>query len=396
MTDQSAMVCKLLRQQAAIAAFGTFALRERDLPAVLDEAARVCAHGLDVPYAKICRYRPEENDLVIEAGYGWNAGVIGYVVPHPDARTPQGRAFSTGQPFICNIVEDDDKFALPQFYADHGVVSIIDVLIKGDGLPYGVLEIDSTEQHDYDHHDVNFLTGFANVLGEAVATADRIKVLAETVEEMRILVEDKSRLLDQKKMLAEELQHRVRNNLQLVYGMLSKQIDDTTDEVGRRGLKGIARRVFTLAQVYEQLLGTELTRTIDFSGYLDSLCLNLVDVQGSPDNAIKLECTSDSATLDLDVVTCLGIIVTELVTNSFDHAFPSGEGIILVSLQTEADTNVGVIVIKDNGTGFVPVAESKRHGLGLVRRLSEQIGGSTAVEIGQGTTWTITFPISEC
>ena len=53
----------------------------------------------------------------------------------------------------------------------HGIVSTIDVVIKGDDQPYGVLEIDNDEQHDYDQHDIDFLTGFANVLAEAVATS---------------------------------------------------------------------------------------------------------------------------------------------------------------------------------------------------------------------------------
>jgi two-component sensor histidine kinase len=393
MSDDATVIRKLLRQQAAIATFGTFALRERDLRAVLEEAARVCAQGLGVPFAKICRYRADENDLIIEAGYGWKAGVIGYVVPHPDARTPQGHAFSTGQPFICNIVEDSDKFVLPKFYAEHGVVSIIDVIIRGNDRPYGVLEIDSVEQNDYDQHDINFLTGFANVLGEAVATADRIKTLAAAVDEMKILVEDKNRLLDQKKVLAEELQHRVRNNLQLVYGMLSKQVDDTVDDVGRRGLKAIARRVFTLAQVYDQLIGAELTRAVDFGNYLKSLCVNLLEVQGSSDGDIKLECMCDSVMLDLEVVTCLGIIATELVTNSFEHAFASDEGLISVSLRNSVNTDAAVMRISDNGGGYVPVGESKRHGLGLVRRLSEQIGGCAVVELDHGTVWTITFPL---
>ena len=60
MNDAPAEVQKLLRQQAAIARFGSFALRERDLMKILTEAARVCADGLSVPFSKVCRYRPEK------------------------------------------------------------------------------------------------------------------------------------------------------------------------------------------------------------------------------------------------------------------------------------------------------------------------------------------------
>jgi hypothetical protein len=67
-------VRNLLRQQAAVAHFGSFALRESDVLKVLTEAARVCAQCLSVPFSKVCRYRETENDLLIEAGHGWHAG----------------------------------------------------------------------------------------------------------------------------------------------------------------------------------------------------------------------------------------------------------------------------------------------------------------------------------
>jgi hypothetical protein len=102
MNDAGAMTRKLFRQQAAIAGFGSFALRENDLLKVLTEAAKVCAEGLSVPFSKICRYREAENDLLIEAGHGWKAGVVGNVVSRADETSPQGRAFITGQPSICN------------------------------------------------------------------------------------------------------------------------------------------------------------------------------------------------------------------------------------------------------------------------------------------------------
>jgi signal transduction histidine kinase/CheY-like chemotaxis protein len=201
MTDAAAQVQKLLRQQAAIARFGSYALRERDLMKILSEAVRVCAEGLSVPFSKVCRYRAEENDLLIVAGHGWQDGVVGHVVSRADVSSPQGRAFITGEPSICDDLQLASYVDLPPFYAEHGIVSIIDVIIKGnDEQPYGILEIDNNQQHDYDQYDINFLTGFANVLAEAVSTASRGAALQVTVDHMKSLVEEKDRLLDQKNL----------------------------------------------------------------------------------------------------------------------------------------------------------------------------------------------------
>lgn len=396
MDDDAARVDKLLRQQAAIASFGSFALRQSDLLKVLTEAARVCAEGLGVPFSKVCRYREAENDLLIEAGHGWQAGVVGHVVSRADESSPQGRAFITGEPSICNDLRKDNRFELPSFYAAHGIVSTIDVVIKGSDQPYGVLEIDNDRQHDYDQHDVDFLTGFANVLAEAVATSVRVALLQTTIERTKHLVEEKDRLLEQKKVLAEELQHRVRNNLQLVYGMLSRLVDETSDKAGQRGIKAVARRVSTLAQVYDHLLGTEMARTTDFGSYVKSLCLNLQEIQGVEQTGpITLTCDSEALVLDLDVVTALGIVVAELVTNCYDHAFPSGAGAIAVSAhRTPGDIRTATLTIRDDGIGFTAAAAGKRHGLGLVRRLIEQVRGTVTLDSNHGALWTIGFPLA--
>jgi len=199
MTDAAAQVQKLLLQQEAIARFGSFALRERDLMNILTEAARVCAKGLNVPFSKVCRYRAEQNDLLIVAGYGWQDGVIGRVVSRADLSSPQGRAFTTGAPSICGDLRKDRGYDLPPFYAEHGIVSTADVIIKGGGdKPFGVLEIDNDQPHDYDEHDINFLTGFANVLAEAVASASRGEALQITVDRMKAIVEEKDHLLFEK------------------------------------------------------------------------------------------------------------------------------------------------------------------------------------------------------
>ncbi len=404
---QALEIQRLRRQQAALAEFGGFALRETSLSQILTEAARVCAVGLAVPFCKVCRYRPEENDLLVEAGVGWHRGVVGYVVSRADASTPQGRAFITEKPVICNDLRKDASFVLPPFYAEHGVISTVDVVIKKQGLPYGILEIDSPVQHDYDQHDIDFLTGFANILAEAVESSRRNAALHDAVERTEDMVADrdrliaakndlldeKMRLLVDKNTLAQELQHRVRNNLQLVYGMLNKQLKATSDTAGREGIGAIARRVMTLAQVYDHLLGSGLSRTIDFGAYLSSLCASLESLQQDKQPGVTLTIRAERVILDLDCVTALGLATSELISNSYDHAFPGGSGSISVTLSGRAPADKGVIVVADSGGGFTEAADSRRHGVGLVRRLMQQVGGSATLQADGGAQWTLEFPL---
>jgi len=392
---------RLLRQQAALAGFGSFALGENDLGKVLTEAARVCADGLEVPFSKVCRYRHEENDLLVEAGVGWRSGVVGNAVAPADESSPEGRAFITHEPVICIDMNQDAVFVLPSFYAEHGVISAVDVPIKKkDGQPWGVLEIDNPARHVYDQHDIVFLTGFANVLAEAVDTSKRNSILQSTVDRMRDMVGDKdrllaekNRLLEEKNVLAEELQHRVRNNLQLVYGMLSKQIESTTAGAAKEGISAIARRVMTLAQVYDHLLGTGLSRTIDFGAYLSSLCASFENLEDAQHRKIALTCRWEPVILDLDSVTALGLAVAELISNSYVHAFPAGKGTISVSLLRGEPGEKATIAFADDGVGFRENGDSKRHGLGLVKRLMQQVGGSAELRSEHGTEWLLRFPV---
>ena len=183
---------------------------------------------LDVPYCKVCRHRPEEGDLLIEAGVGWKPGIVGHASQKADQTSPAGRAFITGTPMVEPDLREERGYVLPAFYGEHGIISTVNVPVRGAGEPYGVLEIDSPEPQHYDENDINFLTGFANVVAEAVDTAGRMARL-------RALVEEQQAALETKALLTSELQHRVRNNLQVVYGMLSREAMRTTDEEARKG-----------------------------------------------------------------------------------------------------------------------------------------------------------------
>jgi two-component sensor histidine kinase/DNA-binding response OmpR family regulator len=394
-------IARLLRQQAAFAKFGGYALDNNDLDAVLNEAARVCAESLDVPFSKVCRFRSGENDLLVEAGVGWKPGVVGHVVSRADRTSPQGRAFVTGSPVVCSDLAGDSTYILPPFYAEHCIVSTLDVVIRNkDGQPWGVLEIDNPKRHIYDEHDINFVTGLANVLAEAVNSFKRNEVFHAALHMTREMVADRdrlltsqARLLSEKNILAQELQHRVRNNLQLVYGMLNKHLQSPDEGNVTADIAAIARRVLILARVYDHLLGTGLARTIDFGGYLTSLCDTFRDLERAANRDVELMCHCKPLMLDLDTATALGLVVAELISNSYLHAFPVGWGTIEVSLLEGTSGETAEIQFTDNGVGFIDPVDNKRHGIGLVRRLMQQIDGSAEHHSKTGTAWTLKFPL---
>ncbi len=376
----TADVKRLLRQQAALASFGSFAFRETDLVKILNEAARICAESLNVPFCKIVRYRSKENDLLIEAACGWDSNVIGRVVSPADAGPPQGRAYITRQPVIIRDLNADNDLFLPAFYGQHGIVATVDVLIKCiDGPPYGVLEVDSPTQHAYDEQDISFLTGFANVLAEAVATQTRMQALRRLVEENNVL--------------ARELKHRVRNNLQLIVAMLDRYAGALDDGPPKQGIETITLRLMTMARMYDSLLGSGLANTVDLGAYLKELCTDLADVHGAGHRNVKQTYSTVPMRVDLDTVTALGMAAAELVTNCYVHGFPDGKSGTIDVLLSMSESGEGVLVIKDNGIGFDITAESKRHGVGIVKGLMQHVDGSFDIQSDGGTRWTLTFPI---
>jgi two-component sensor histidine kinase len=184
---------------------------------------------------------------------------------------------------------------LPKFYVRHGIVSTIDVIIKGlDGPAYGVLEIDSPIEHSYDENDIIFLTGFANVLAEAVATQTRVEALITLVAE--------------KNLLARELNHRVRNNLQLIQALLDAYGATLPEGPGKQGIETIALRLMTMAHMYDHLLGSGMSEKIDFGIYVNTLCENIATIQHLDHSNVNLICTIEPLFLALDTITGLGLV----------------------------------------------------------------------------------------
>src|SRR4051812_19790636 len=288
-------IASLRHREEALARFGTYAFGQTALQPILDEAARVCADCLDAKFSKICRYQPAENGLLVVAGHGWNADVVGFAISVADESSPQGRAFSTGAPQACANISEVNTYTLPPFYLEHHVLSTVDVIIAAKtGPPFGVLEVDSQTADAFDVHDINFLTGFANILAEAVVAAARAEDLRTTIARMQQLVEEKE-------TLSKELKHRVRNNLHLVYGLLTAEMEGAHDAAAIVAFRSIALRVMGLATVFDHLLGTGMNRIINFGEYVSALCNSLPELYLMDD--VKLSCSVEPGSIDLDDAT---------------------------------------------------------------------------------------------
>lgn len=372
---------RLLRQRAALADFSAEALASDDLDRVLAEGARLCAEGLDVPLCKVLEHRHGTDGLVVRAGVGWQPGVVGRTVIPLEGGDPGGEAFRADRPVVVPDLGEAGATGLPGIYPRHGIVSSANVHIAGDGgdLPYGVLEVDAREPRGFEPHDLDFLERFARVMANAVRAQRRNAALRAEMEAGAVLLR--------------EQQHRVRNNLMAITAMLESAERRAADGDTRAHVGGVRRRVFALASLYNHLLGAGLSgRETSLRDYLAALCAGASDFHGLPARGVALafEAGEDAAPMGVGDCTVLGVVVNELVANAAEHAFgPSGGGRIAVRLRGDQDGG-RVVEVEDDGVGFPPDAQGRSVGLGIARRLVEQMGASLALRSTPGrTVWTI-------
>lgn len=221
------------------------------------------------------------------------------------------------------------------------------------------------------------------------------------------------------KIRIKEIHHRIKNNLQVVSSLLDLQAATfshlevcKTQEVIEAFLESRSR-VISMALIHEELYKGDKIDTLDFAAYLNKLTADLFGSYNLGNKDISFKLGLEQVYLGMDTAIPLGIIVNELVSNSFKHAFPAGgEGEIQINLcRTEISAlknNVSdldkecmkkngldyVLEVSDNGKGIpqeiaFPSADSL--GLQLVTILVEQIDGCINLERDHGTKFTIWF-----
>jgi GAF domain-containing protein len=252
LTTRALQVC--IGQQEILAELGVFALRSASLDALLDEAARLTAAGLEAEFCKVMQYLPDENQLLVRAGVGWGEGVLGRAKVGADLASPAGFALRTGKPVISNHLENEDRFRTPELLSRFGIRRAMNVILQGDGVPFGVLEVDARSEGDFSEHDIAFLQGAANILGMAIERERRERRLAAALERQQLLVK--------------EIHHRVKNSLQLVSSMLSLQASNNGSAELQQQLQEASNRVLAIARAHERIYKNDEIATLDLGSYL--------------------------------------------------------------------------------------------------------------------------------
>ena len=370
-----------IRQQEILAELGVGALQGSGFDQLLADTARLTAEGLRTEFCKVLEYVPAENRFLVRAGVGWEPGIVGVATIGADLASPAGFALKTGRPVISNHLEIEERFRTPEILVRHGVHRAMNVILQGDGRPFGVLEVDSRSGDEFVEYDLAFLQGAANILGMAIERERHERSLKAALERHQFLIG--------------EMNHRVKNSLALVASMLRLQAREDTDPAFAEQLEDATRRVGAIARVHEQLYQTSDIERLDVGRYIEAICKDLgasfaqceITVEAQPGIVISADRAISSA-----------LIVTELVSNAAKHAYHGhGAGHVWVTVAANGVDSF-TIAVRDEGGGLPEGLQfGKGRGLGarMVRSLAEQLNASLEI-IAQhpGSEFILTAPFA--
>ncbi|WP_161968146.1 sensor histidine kinase [Fimbriiglobus ruber] len=247
--------------------------------------------------------------------------------------------------------------------------------VRKDGTVYWAV-VTITPLNDREGRHV----GFAKV----IRNVSKRKAAAEQMEAS----------LREKEVLLKEIHHRVKNNLQIISTLLDLQSDHTTDPQALAMFKESRGRVRSMALIHERLYRSQDMARVDFSGYVRQLADDLYRGYKAFGD-IGLELDVNVPPLPIDVAIPCGLLLNELMSNCFKHAFADRQtGCIRVSLNQD-DGKTNVLVVADDGPGFpagVDFRDTTSFGLQLVNTLVRQLGGEIELITGRGTTFRVRFP----
>jgi len=204
--------------------------------------------------------------------------------------------------------------------------------------------------------------------------------------------------LHEKETLLKEIHHRVKNNLQIISSLLNLQSHFIKDEVTEKVFAETKTRIKTLALVHEKLYQSQDLKEIKLDEYIHSIVDLLTVSYFKPEKRVVIKVDCESLTrFDIDQATPLGLIINELVSNSFKHAFANqNKGEVLIQFRNNEGNCA--LLIEDNGQGLpegFSIENSGSLGLEIVASLADQLGGTLSASSDGTTKIEVKFSINK-
>jgi two-component system, sensor histidine kinase PdtaS len=233
------------------------------------------------------------------------------------------------------------------------------------------IEINALEQNKKRNERSLFMVGLGLLLVVVV-------VVVRNYNTQKKANKEKGELLRQKDVLMKEIHHRVKNNLQVIGALLDLQLSSITDEHAKDAMTESTTRVRSISLIHQQLYQNENLRTVEFSRFAKDLLHELTSVFKKPGQNITLKNDIPETVLDIDTAVPLGLIVNELMTNSYKYAFAGADG-GTIEITMAHDNGNYRLVYKDSGPGLskdLNVSSLQSMGMKVMHSLSKQIGGT--------------------
>ena len=226
----------------------------------------------------------------------------------------------------------------------------------------------------------------------------KIVGVIESVKDVTERKRDAERIkksLREKEILLREIHHRVKNNLQVISGLLRIQAKELKDETAREAFEQSRQRIFSMALVHDKLYRSQDFSAIQLDKYIETMAKNVL-IANNLNRRIELIFNLEPADLPLDKAVPLGLILNEILTNAIKYAFPdSKKGKVKFCLKKKGEGNLEII-IKDNGVGLpenIAGMEEGTLGMQLIKLLVDQIEGKLTINSIKGTEYILRFSV---